>query len=61
MKYAFYITTSQSGGEGIVNTKTDVRTYIKMDLIRQAYRSMGIETTHPIGLGFIWRTIQSDF
>ena len=59
MKYAFYITTSQSGGEGKGNTQTDVSIDRQKNLIVQTRTPTGIETTHPIGLVFSWRRTQS--
>ena len=52
MMYAFYVTTSQSGGEGQGDTQAEVGTDRKTNLIGQTGRTMGIETTHLIGLGF---------
>ena len=52
MKYTFYVTTYQSGGEGQGDTQKDVGTYIKMNLIGHTDRPMGIKVTYPIGLGF---------
>ena len=60
MKYNFYVTTSQSGGEGKVNTYTEVMTDIQTELIVKIGRPKGIETTHSIGLGFSRRIIQSN-
>ena len=56
-----YVATSQSGGEGEGDTQTDIETYRQMNLIGQADRPMGIETTHPIIFGFSWIRIQSEF
>ena len=61
MKYDFYVTTYQKGGKEKGDTQTDVNTVGQTNLTIQTVIPMGIETTHPIGLGFIWRTIQSDF
>ena len=61
MKYDFYVTTSQSGGGGQGNEYTDYGTYRHMNLIGQTVRPLGIETNHPIGLGFIRIRIQSEF
>ena len=61
MMYAFYVTTSQSGGEGQGDTQIDVGTDRQMKLIGQTGRPTGIETTHPIGLVFSRRRIQSEF
>ena len=61
MKYKFYVTTSQSGGEGKGDTYTDIGTDIHTHIIGQTERPTGIETTHLIGLGFSRRRIQSEF
>ena len=58
MKYTFHLTTTQIGDEGQVNTYIDIKTDIHMNLIGHTGRTTGIETKHPIGLGFIWRRIQ---
>ena len=61
MKYTFYVTTSQIGGEGQGDTQTDAGTDIQTNIIGQSYRPMVIDTTHIIGLVFIRRRIQSEF
>ena len=61
MKYAFYITTSQLGGEGQGNTQAAVGTYKQTNLIGHTDRPTEIETTHLIGLGFSGRRIQLKF
>ena len=61
MKYAVYVTTSQSEDEGQVNTQIDVGIDIHTNLIGQTSRSTVIDTTHPIGLVFSQIIIQSDF
>ena len=52
MKYTFYVTASQSGGEGQGGIQTDAETSRHMNLIGQTGKTTGIETTHPIRLGF---------
>ena len=61
MEYTFYVATSQRGGEGQGGIYTDVGTDRQTNLIGQAGRPTGIDTTHLIGLGFSWRKIQSEF
>ena len=61
MKYAFYVTTSKSGGEGQGDTQTEVGADINTNLIGETGRPMVIDTTHPIGLGFSQIIIQSEF
>ena len=50
MKYAFYIPTSHSGGEGKGNTDSNGRENKQTNLIRYTYRPTKIETTNTIGL-----------
>ena len=54
-----YITTSQSRGEGQGDTQTDSGTDRLIYQIVHAGRPTGIDTTHPIILGFIPIRIQS--
>ena len=61
MKYDFYVTTYQSGGEGQGDTQTDVGTDRQTNLIGEIGRPTGIETPHPIRLGFSRRISQSEF
>ena len=61
MKYVFYVTTYQSGGEGQGNTHTDVGTDIQMNFIGHTYRPAVIEITYIIGMGFSRRIVQSEF
>ena len=61
MRYAFYVTNSQNGGEGQGDTQTDDRTYRQKNIIGKTDRPAGIETTHLIGLGFSRRRIKSEF
>ena len=56
-----YVSTYKIGIEGQGNTGTDYRTYIHMDIIGQAGRPLGIDTTHPIISVFIWIRIESEF
>ena len=60
-KYAFYVTTSQSGGKWKGYTQIDVVTDIWTNIIGHTYTPTGIETTYIIGLGFSPRRIQSEF
>ena len=60
-KYTFYVTTSQSGGEGQGNTHTDAGTDVQTKLIRHTERPTETETTYPIGLIFIRIRIQLEF
>ena len=52
MKYAFYVTTSKSGGDGQVNTQIDVstdrKTYELDRTYRQTYRNI-YHTSNWIG------------
>ena len=61
MKYNFYVITSQIGVEEKGNTQEDVGTNIHMDLIVHTGKPTGIETTHPIRLGFSLRITQTEF
>ena len=61
MKYNFYVTTSQSGGEDRGDTQADVGTDRQTNIIGKTVRTIGIETTHIIRLGFSQRRIQSGF
>ena len=61
MKYVFYVTTSQRGGEGQGDTHTYVSTDRHTNLIGKTGRPTEIDTTHQIELGFSWRRIQSEF
>ena len=60
MKYDFYVTAYQSGGEGQGDTQTDVRTNRQNNLIGQTGRPTGIDTTHTIVSGFSQKIIQSE-
>ena len=61
MKCNFYATNSQSGGEGKVDTHTEIGTDIHSNLIGQTGVPMEIDTTHLIRFGFSQRIIQSEF
>ena len=61
MNYEFYIFTSQSGGEGYVNTQTDSRTDRQANCIGKKVRTTVTETTHLNRLGFSRIIIESDF
>ena len=61
INYSFYITTSQSGGEGKGNTQIDTRTDIHTNLTGHTGISMIIETINPIVLGFSQIRVQLEF
>ena len=61
MKYIFYFTTSQIGGEGGFDTQTYVGTDRHTNLVGQTVRPTGIETRYLIILVFSWRIIKSYF
>ena len=56
-----YVTTSQSWGEGKVDTRTDGERYRNTYLIEHTVRPLGIYITNSIGLVFSWIIIQSGF
>ena len=60
MRYAFYVNTSQIGGEGQDNTYIDDGIDRQMNLIGQTGRPTGIDTTHTIVSGFSQKIIQSE-
>ena len=53
MRYGFYVSTYKSGGEGQGNTKIEARKDRQTNLIGQTGIPTAIQTTNPIGLGFI--------
>ena len=61
MKYTFYVTTSESGGESQGNTYADFRKYSYKNIIGHTCRPLEIDTTNLIILGFILRRTQSEF
>ena len=52
IKYEFYVTPPQIGGEIQGDTHTDIEIDRHTNLIGQADRPTGIDATHPIGLLF---------
>ena len=60
-KVLLYVTTYQNWGEGKVNTRKDDGADRQKKPLGTTGRTLGIESIHPIGLGFSRIIIQSEF